>query len=325
MVVLLRDIAALSSTTPTQLLADTYVMNCAFVNNMPDGAFDATERQFLDLLQRGSGSAPIAVRRYAMDGVPRGSRVAKRIAEEYSPFEEIRDQPVDLLLVTGANPVEQHIEKELFWDDLSDLLLWGTENVRSMLLSCLTAHAALTIFDGIERENLAHKCTGVFEQEVDTTHPLAAGLAAEVSLPHSRWNTVAREAVLAAGYQIALQSDAVGWSVATRTVGNADVVLIQGHPEYDATSLLREYRRDARRYVEHERDDLPCLPLDCVAPQDWPALVELHQRITGPSRDRALVQAFPFDDVGARATRSWEDVAVRLYANWLTGVTVRSA
>jgi homoserine O-succinyltransferase/O-acetyltransferase len=323
-VVLLRNIAAPSSTTSTQLEADTTGMKCAFVNNMPDSAFDATERQFLDLVDQGSGSATIEVQRYAMEGVPRGERVAKRIAEEYAPLDEIRHQPPDLLLVTGANPVEQEIEKEAFWDDLSELLIWGSENTRSMLLSCLTAHAALTVFDGIDRENLSSKCTGVFPQEADPAHPLTVGLAGEMSLPHSRWNTVDRDAVRAAGYRIALHSEAVGWSVATRTVGRSDVVLVQGHPEYEATSLLREYRRDARRYVAHERDDVPCLPFECVAPGDWPGLVELHETITGKRRDPEVVQAYPFEEVGARATRSWAQVAERLYANWLAGVTVRS-
>jgi homoserine O-succinyltransferase len=112
--------------------------------------------------------------------------------------------------------------------------------------------------------------------------------------------------------------------VATRTVNRSDVVVVQGHPEYEATSLLREYRRDARRYVAHERDDLPCLPFECVAPADWPGLVELHETITGKRRDPEVVQAYPFDEVGARATRSWAEVAERLYANWLAGVTVRS-
>ena len=54
---------------------------CAFVNNMPDGAFDATERQFLDLLDAGSGAEAVEVRRYTMAGVPRGERTAARIAE----------------------------------------------------------------------------------------------------------------------------------------------------------------------------------------------------------------------------------------------------
>jgi hypothetical protein len=43
------------------------------VNNMPDGAFDATERQYLGLLEEGSGSRRLEVRRYTMSGVPRGS------------------------------------------------------------------------------------------------------------------------------------------------------------------------------------------------------------------------------------------------------------
>ena len=37
-------------------------LSCAFVNNMPDGAFDATERQFLDLLGAGSGTDVVEVR-----------------------------------------------------------------------------------------------------------------------------------------------------------------------------------------------------------------------------------------------------------------------
>ena len=114
MVVLLRGVAAPSSTTSAQLEADTNGMKCAFVNNMPDSAFDATERQFLELLDQGSGTTTIEVQRYVMDGVPRGDRTAKRIAEEYAPLEAIRHQQLDLLLVTGANPVEQEIEKELF-------------------------------------------------------------------------------------------------------------------------------------------------------------------------------------------------------------------
>ena len=78
---------------------------CAFVNNMPDGAFDATERQFLDLLDAGSGGEVVEVRRYTMPGVPRGERTAARIAEEYLPFETVREGPPDLLIVTGSNPL----------------------------------------------------------------------------------------------------------------------------------------------------------------------------------------------------------------------------
>jgi homoserine O-succinyltransferase/O-acetyltransferase len=296
---------------------------CAFVNNMPDGAFDATERQFLDLLETCSGDEVIEVRRYGLAGVPRGERVAARMAEEYSPLAGIGEDPPSLLIVTGSNPLQAKIEDEPYWGELVDLIAWGTRHVVSMVLSCLSAHAALAHFDRIERVRLASKCTGVFTQEVDVAHPLTAGVDLQISLPHSRTNTVPQELVERAGYRVAIQSDAVGWSVATRTIGGAQVVLIQGHPEYDPSSLLREYHRDARRFVLHERDEVPVLPFHCVAPPDWEQLKGLHRTITGEGRDPAVLEAYPFDEVGARAPWPWREVAERLYANWLAGITTK--
>lgn len=297
---------------------------CAFVNNMPEGAFDATERQFIGLMEAGSGTDLIDVSRYTMAGVPRGERTAARIAGDYRPIAAIRDDPPDLLVVTGANPLQERITDEPYWGELADLLTWGSEHTGTMLLSCLSAHAALSIFDGIERVPLPAKCTGVFPQEVDGTHPLGAGLEPVVVLPHSRTNTVPQDALQRAGYHVALQSDAVGWSVATRDVGRSNVVLIQGHPEYEPSSLLREYQRDVGRYARHEREELPRLPLHCVAPQDWEQLEALHRAVTGDERDPALVEAYPFAEVGARATWPWSATAKRLYANWLAGISRRS-
>ena len=297
---------------------------CALVNNMPDGAFQETEQQFLGLVEAGAGCRTVEVRRYALPGVPRAERTAARIAEHYLPMETLADQPPDLLIVSGANPIETTLEDEPYWSELVELLRWGSEEVGSMLLSCLSAHAALSVFDGIERQRLDTKCTGVFAQQVDRSHPLASGLEAPVLLPHSRINAVPTEAIRSAGYRVALGSDQVGWSVATRTVGRADVVLVQGHPEYSPSSLLREYHRDARRFVTGERDEFPCLPLHCVADEDWPQLEGLHRQITGARREPALVESFPFDDLGARATWPWRPVAATLYANWLDGVPNRS-
>jgi homoserine O-succinyltransferase len=291
---------------------------------MPDGAFESTERQFVDLLEAGSGSSLIEVKRHAMEGVPRGERAAARIAEHYWPMEDMRLDPPDLLIVTGSNPLEERISDEPYWGELADLLTWGTAHVGSMLLSCLSAHAALEIFDGIERVRLPVKCTGVFAQEVDGSHPLGSGLDRSIVLPHSRTNTVPQDALERAGYHIAIQSEAVGWSVATRTVAGAEVVLVQGHPEYEPSSLLREYQRDVRRYARHERDEVPSLPLHCVAARDWPELEALHRTVTGDRRDPYVVEAFPFAEVGARSTWPWSATARRLYANWLAGATKRS-
>ena len=146
-------------------------------------------------------------------------------------------------------------------------------------------------------------------RSADPTHPLVAGLYGSVVLPHSRLNAVPKEAVVRAGYSVALQSEEVGWSVVTKTVGQAEVVLVQAHPEYDPSSLVREYARDVRRYAGHEQDQLPCLPLDCVTGPDWDGLRRLHERIVGGQRDPALVAAFPFDEVNARAPWPWRGAA----------------
>ena len=298
---------------------------CALVNNMPDAAFCATERQFVGLLAAGSGSETLALTRYAMAGVPRGERIRARIAAEYRPLDDIISDPPDLLVVTGSNPIESRIEDEPYWSDLHGLLKWGSENVPAMVLSCLSAHAALAVFDGLERTTLPAKCTGVFAQESDRTHPLVTGLYGSVVLPHSRLNAVPEEAVVRAGYSMALQSEEVGWSVVTKTVGQSEVVLVQAHPEYDPSSLVREYARDVRRYAGHEHDQLPCLPLDCVTGPDWDRLRRLHRRIVGGERDPALVAAFPFDEVCTRAPWPWRGVAQRLYANLLGTIPKRSA
>ncbi len=299
---------------------------CALVNNMPDAAFGATERQFVGLLDAGSGCETVALTRYFMAGVPRGERIRARIAAEYRPIDDITADPPDLLVVTGSNPIESRIENEPYWSDLHGLLKWGSENVSAMVLSCLSAHAALAVFDGVERTTLPAKCTGVFAQDADPTHPLAAGMAdmGTVVLPHSRLNAVPAEAVAAAGYAVALQSEEVGWSVVTKAVGRSDVVLVQAHPEYDPSSLVREYVRDVRRYAGHEVDEPPCLPRDCVAGPDWDGLRRLHERVMGGERDPELVAAFPFDEVGARAPWLWRGAALRLYANLLDIIPKRS-
>jgi homoserine O-succinyltransferase len=287
---------------------------------MPDGAFDATERQYVGLLEEGSGSSDIEVRRYTMSGVPRGEQASARIAAEYLPLTSLYLDPPDFLIVTGSNPIEIHIEDELYWDDLVELLTWSRTHVPSVLLSCLSAHAALTVYDDIARVRLPSKCTGVFPQHVEVDHTLTSGLDAEIELPHSRWNSAPREALERAGYEVLIHSESTGWGVAVRQEDERQLVLVQGHPEYDPSSLLREYRRDAGRYVHHERDDLPYLPYHCAAPEDWESLERTHNLIIEGDREPLLIDRYPFEEVGARAPWPWRSMAARLYSNWLGSV-----
>lgn len=298
---------------------------CALVNNMPDGAFDATERQFLGLLDSGSGDVALEVSCYTLSGVPRGERTASRIHEEYSALSDLYLSPPDLLIVTGSNPIEFDIHDEPYWGDLTELLEWSNSAVQTTVLSCLSAHAALLLFDEIERIRLPSKCAGVFAQEVTVDHPLARGIEPTILLPHSRQNSASREALQDAGYDVVVQSDSVGWGVACRSEEGQQLILFQGHPEYDASSLLREYRRDVGRYVRHEKDELPVLPLRCAAPEDWTDLEKMHDAIINGQRDPALVDSYPFDEVGDRAPWTWRGAARRIYENVLKEVIEQRA
>jgi homoserine O-succinyltransferase/O-acetyltransferase len=299
--------------------ADDVRWTCALVNNMPDGAFDATERQFLDLLDSGSGDSILEVSRFTVTGVPRGERTASRIHDEYSPILDVYLDPPDLLLVTGSNPIEIDIHDEPYWDDLAELLTWARVNVPTTVLSCLSAHAALVVFDDIERVRLPSKCAGVFEQGVNVGHPLAKGIAPTILLPHSRQNTVPRHSLREAGYDILIESESVGWGVAWREEEGRQLILVQGHPEYDPSSLLREYHRDAARYVHREREELPVLPFQCSSLDDWVILEQTHLAIINGARDPGLIDTYPFDEVGDRAPWPWRDMALRFYANVLEG------
>jgi hypothetical protein len=50
----------------------------------------------------------------------------------------------------------------------------------------------------------------------------------------------------------------------------------------------------------------------------------LQRRIAAGERNPALITDFPFDEVGARATKPWATAAIQIYANWLAGVPARS-
>lgn len=295
-------------------------LTCAFINNMPDGAFDSTERQFLGLLASASIDQEIEVRRYTMPGVPRGQETSVRIAEEYLSLANLFLEPPDLLIVTGSNPIEVNIEDETYWGDLVDVLSWSRDHVPTTLLSCLSAHAATTVFDGVERTRLPEKQTGVFAHQVKVGHPLTDAMETEVLLPHSRWNSVPSDELEGAGYEVIVQSDVAGWTIASRDADGRHVVLVQGHPEYDPSSLLREYRRDAGRYVRGERNEIPFLPVHCVSPEDWDALEQFHTEIVLRQRDSASFEAFDFETLAARAPWPWRTLASQFFSNLVTSV-----
>ena len=66
--------------------------------------------------------------------------------------------------------------------------------------------------------------------------------------PHSRYNDVSVAQVEGAGLTVLAQND-LGEVHLAVSPDQIRVVYFQGHPEYEVVSLLKEYRREVRRYA----------------------------------------------------------------------------
>jgi homoserine O-succinyltransferase len=177
--------------------------------------------------------------------------------------------------------------------------------------------------DGIERQRLAHKRCGVYEHSILAEHPLLKGVSAPLPMPHSRWNELPPEALRAAGYQLLSWSDETGADAFVRHQRSL-LLFFQGHPEYEATTLLKEYRRDVGRYLRGEQLHYPALPCGYLS-ADASAMLTAFQQQALRHRDAALLEKFPFASVAAELKNTWRPAAVAIYRNWLAYIAAARA
>ena len=300
------------------------MLRVALVNNMPEAAFEETHHEFSRLLHAGARAQQVELRCYRIPSVDTGCTHLGPIAETYRDLDELYRYPPDALVITGTEPVMCEITDERYWDALATLLCWAEANVPSTLLSCLAAHGALRALDQVNRVRLLQKRSGVYPQTVNQSHPLGRGLGRVVAFPHSRWNTVPAEAVRSAGYEIVVGTMGEEWTVAAREHAGRVLVLVQGHPEYEPTMLLREYRRDMRRWVEGLMPAPPRFPVCYLDPEgdeilrEWSALAEGQVPVEWS-------QAFPTDALAHHVVSSWRDAGVQLFRNWMEQVPLAIA
>jgi len=86
--------------SPTELNAANCV-TVGLINNMPDAAFEATERQFAELIREAAPSRVVLLKLFAIPEVPRGEAVRTAMAERYRDIAELWQTPLDGLIVTG--------------------------------------------------------------------------------------------------------------------------------------------------------------------------------------------------------------------------------
>jgi len=291
------------------------VLRVGLVNNMPDAALRQTERQFTEFLTAACPDLPIEVSLYSLPSVPRGLDARHYIDRAYRTTEHLRGDPPDAIIITGSEPMQQDLRDEPYWHVLTELVDWAKREQVPAMFSCLAAHAAVLHLDGIERRPTGAKCVGIFEEVVLTGGALVEEMAPSLLLPHSRWNEVTETALRQAGYEILTASPQAGVGFFAKP-GDAVWLFCQGHPEYDGNSLLREYLRDIRRYMRHERATYPTLPQQYFDEADERQL-RAFQKYALAHQDNFAMERFPAD-LQERMTRAaWKASAAPVVANWL--------
>src|SRR5437763_7970494 len=92
--------------------ADATCIHIGLVNNMPDAALEATERQFRTLLSEAAEGIVVRFSLFALPEVRRSEEARRRIAASYSSINAIWDNRLDGLIVTGAEPMAANLMDE---------------------------------------------------------------------------------------------------------------------------------------------------------------------------------------------------------------------
>ncbi len=235
------------------------VLTIGLVNNMPDAALQATERQFTRLLSEAAGNNRIHFHCFSLPSVSRTQPAQWRIERHYTDIADLNRLQIDGLIVTGAEPHAAALPDEPFWRDLTAIVDWAKTNTRSTIWSCLAAHAAVLHLDGIERQRLNAKCSGIYDCAKLADDWLMQDVPSPLKISHSRLNELRESDLAARDYRLLTHSAEAGVDIFTKQL-HSQFIFFQGHPEYDALSLQREYMRDVIRFLTGERESYPAIP-----------------------------------------------------------------
>jgi homoserine O-succinyltransferase len=288
-------------------------LTIGLVNNMPDAALQATERQFMRLLRAAAGSNRIQLHCFSLPSVRRSQTAKWRVDRHYADIADLGRLHLDGLVVTGAEPNAATLPEEPFWRELTDIVDWAQANTRSTIWSCLAAHAAVLHLDGVERKQLGTKCSGVYDCAKVTDHWLTADVPSPLRVSHSRLNELRDRDLAARGYQLLTASAEAGVDIFAKAL-RSQFIFFQGHPEYDALSLEREYLRDISRYLAGERDSYPAFPAGYFDTETEDRLASFQKRA---SLERRPALSLELPDRTLRPDSTAGSAAVAIFRNWL--------
>jgi len=200
-----------------------------------------TENQFARLI----GATPLQIdfRLIRMSEHQTKNTAADHMAEFYRPFQDVRDEKFDGLIITGA-PIEHlPFEDVTYWGELQEVMDWTQTNVHSTFGVCWGGMAMLKHFHGVDKRMLDAKAFGCFRQRnLEPASPYLRGFSDDCVIPVSRWTENTQAEIEAAGLKVLMGSDEVGPCLVEDAAHRA--LYIFNHFEYDSGTLKEEYDRD---------------------------------------------------------------------------------
>lgn len=166
------------------------------------------------------------------------------MAQFYIPFDELRSQKFDGLIITGA-PLEQiSYEEVTYWHTLQEIFDWASTHVTSTMYICWAAQAGLYHFYGVPKYPLDKKMFGIFKHHsYDPSNPIFRGFDDEFYVPHSRHSEIRREDVLKHP-ELTILSESRESGVYMVVARGGRELFVTGHSEYSPYTLDTEYKRD---------------------------------------------------------------------------------
>src|SRR5690606_17425664 len=201
-----------------------------------------TENQFARLI----GATPLQIdfQLIRMSEHQTKNTAAEHMAAFYRPFQEVKAEKFDGLIITGA-PIEHlPFEEVTYWDELCEVMDWTQTHVHSTFGVCWFGRAMAYHFHGVKKQMLDRKAFGCFRhQNRAPASPYLRGFSDDFVIPVSRWTEMKEAEIEAApGLRTLLGSDEVGPCLVEDTCHRA--LYIFNHFEYDSETLKQEYDRD---------------------------------------------------------------------------------
>ncbi len=292
---------------------DIRELHIGFLNLMPDAALEATERQWFRLIGESNRVAQIYIHPFTLPVIPRGKKAKTHIDQYYDSFDELKESGLDALIITGANEeTNPPIDDLNNWGPLKEVLKWSYDNVTSTICACIACHGLMTYQYNQRPHWRETKRLGIFSHRIlERTHPLVRGMNTKFDAPHSRYSEVSREQFNTANFITLAEGTNSGVYMAVSKDGFRQLCL-QGHPEYDTMSLLKEFKRDVGWYQDGTIKEYPVYPAHYFGENAQKLLEEMKEKIlAGEKVD------FPEKEITTLIENTWADSARSLLASWI--------